>query len=50
MTSPHFQFLQAEWPLLFEPAAKAEALVQSDAGPACFYARRSLEIAVAWLY
>lgn len=50
MTSRHFQFLEAEWPLLCDSAAKAESLIHSDARAACFYARRSLELAVAWLY
>ncbi len=46
----NFTFLQAEWPLLHESAVKAEALVHADARAACFYARRALELAVAWLY
>jgi type I restriction enzyme R subunit len=50
MTSPHFQFLENEWPLLFEAAVKAESMAHSDARTACFYARRTLELAVAWLY
>lgn len=45
-----FQFLTAEWPALFDSASKAEASIHSDPRAACFYARRSLEIAVAWLY
>ncbi len=45
-----FAFLQAEWPALFEDAAKAESLANADARAACFYARRGLEIAVQWLY
>lgn len=50
MISPHFQFLQSEWSLLYESAIKAEALVNSDARSSCFYVRRTLELAVAWLY
>ena len=46
----NFGFLQAEWPELFEAATKAEALVHTDARTACFYARRSLELVVAWLF
>jgi len=46
----HFTFLQAEWPAVFEAASKAEAAVHPDPRTACFYARRSLELAVAWLY
>jgi len=50
MTSHHFQFLETEWPLLLEAATKAESLANSDARAACFYTRRGLELAVAWLY
>lgn len=46
----NFNFLEAEWSLLFEAASKAEASARSDARTSCFYARRALEIAVAWLY
>ena len=48
MTS--FAFLKAEWPDLFEAAAKAESLVIPDPRTACFYARRALELAVRWAY
>lgn len=47
---PHFTFLQSEWPAIFEAAAKAEAAVHPDPRTACFYARRALELAMAWLY
>ncbi len=46
----HFGFLQSEWPALFEAALKAESLVHPDPRTACFYARRTLELAVDWLY
>lgn len=46
----HFQFLQREWPAVHASAVKAEALAQGDARAACFYARRTLELAVAWMY
>ncbi|MEO7854937.1 MAG: DEAD/DEAH box helicase family protein, partial [Rubrivivax sp.] len=46
----NFSFLQTEWPLLHESAVKAEAMVHANARAACFYARRTLELAVAWLY
>jgi len=45
-----FGFLHPEWPALHEAAARAEALVLSDPRAAVFYARRALELAVAWLY
>jgi type I restriction enzyme R subunit len=52
MTLPlsNFAFLQAEWLAVHEAAAKAEAAVHPDARTACFYARRALELAVAWAY
>jgi type I restriction enzyme, R subunit len=46
----NFAFLQTEWPQLFAEGQNAEALVVPDARTACFYARRTLELAVAWLY
>jgi type I restriction enzyme R subunit len=46
----HFTFLKHEWPAVFEAAEKAEVAVHPDPRTACFYARRSLEMAVAWLY
>jgi len=45
-----FSFLRAEWAPAFAAAAKAEAAVHSDPRTACFYARRTLEMAVAWVY
>ena len=50
MTGSNFGFLQSEWPQLFAEGQKAEALVVPDPRTACFYARRTLELAVAWLY
>ena len=46
----NFAFLQPEWPLFFEAATKAEGLANTDARASCFYARRTLELAVAWMY
>src|SRR5450759_607451 len=46
----HFAFLQTEWHALHDAAVKAEGLVNGDARASCFYARRTLELAVAWLY
>lgn len=46
----HFRFLQQEWPEIFTASAKAELTVYSDPRTACFYARRSLELAINWLY
>ncbi|HWC58236.1 MAG TPA: DEAD/DEAH box helicase family protein [Verrucomicrobiae bacterium] len=46
----NFQFIAAEWPDLFESASRAEKFIEDDARTACFYARRTLELAVHWLY
>jgi hypothetical protein len=46
----NFSFLRAEWPQLFAEGQKVEALVVPDPRTACFYARRTLELAVEWLY
>ncbi len=48
MTS-HFTFLAAEWPALHEAALRAETAAHTDPRTSCFYARRALEIVVAWL-
>ena len=45
-----FAFLEREWPAVFEAAARAEAAAYPDPRAACFYARRALELAVAWAY
>ena len=46
----NFAFLKAEWPELYDAATKAEGLIYPDSRAACFYSRRALELAVAWLY
>ncbi len=46
----NFPFLAEEWPDLHESAAKLEALANSYARTACFYTRRTLELAVHWFY
>jgi type I restriction enzyme R subunit len=45
-----FSFLNAEWPNVFEAATKAAAAVHPDPRTSCFYARRALELAVAWVF
>ena len=45
-----FAFLQCEWPAVFDSAARAELSVHGDPRTACFYARRTLELAVRWTY
>src|SRR5438309_2297355 len=46
----NFTFLQSEWPELHESAAKVESVARTDARACCFYARRTLELAIHWLY
>ena len=45
-----FVFLQREWVDVFDAAARAEVAVHRDPRTACFYARRALELAVAWAF
>ncbi|MFN2397213.1 MAG: DUF4145 domain-containing protein, partial [Gemmatimonadaceae bacterium] len=46
----NFGFLRAEWPALCAEAVHAERLAVADPRASCFYARRTLELAVTWLY
>ena len=46
----HFTFLDHEWPDLAAEAKKAENAACPDPRTACFYARRTLELAVDWMY
>jgi type I restriction enzyme, R subunit len=46
----NFSFLNNDWPELYETARVAEQSVNSAPRTSCFYARRSLERAVKWLY
>ncbi|MDP3375019.1 MAG: DEAD/DEAH box helicase family protein [Hydrogenophaga sp.] len=50
MNPSNFGFLQTGWPELLAEAQRAEAACHADPRTACFYARRTLELAVAWLY
>lgn len=45
-----FAFLRSEWADVFDSAARAERLVSADPRASCFYARRALEISVAWAF
>lgn len=46
----NFAFLASEFPEIFESAKKAEGYVASDPRSAAFYARRTAELAVQWVY
>ncbi len=45
-----FAFLVAEFHEAYDSAHRAEALANSDPRASCFYARRALELGVAWAY
>ena len=46
----NFDILKAEWADIHESAIRAESLIHPDPRSSCFYARRTLELLVAWLY
>src|SRR5665648_866480 len=46
----NFGFVEAEWPELYAEAARAEQFAFVDPRTSCFYARRTLELALVWLY
>ncbi|WP_137354881.1 DUF4145 domain-containing protein, partial [Nocardia farcinica] len=46
----NFDFLQAEWPQLYAEAKKAERDALFDPRTTCFYARRTVEHTVMWIY
>lgn len=46
----NFQFLQQEWPELFQRAEKAEQLMITDPRTSLTYGRMALELAVNWMY
>ncbi len=46
----NFEFLTTEWKDVFAAASKAESTAIADPRTSCFYARRALELAVAWAY
>ncbi len=46
----NFTFLRVEWPDLYLESANAEQKAVADPRAACFYARRTLELTVQWLY
>ena len=46
----NFAFLQPNGPCSSKLRNKAEGCATAMRAPACFYARRTLELAVAWLY
>jgi type I restriction enzyme, R subunit len=45
-----FGFLKGEWPEVYEAAAHAAEAANHDPRTACFYVRRTLELAVNWAF
>jgi type I restriction enzyme R subunit len=46
----NFGFVEAEWPDLHVEAVRAERFAFVDPRTSCFYARRTLELTLAWLF
>ena len=46
----HFDFLKPEFPKVYEAAVKAEEMALSDSRTALIYARRTVELAVRWMF
>lgn len=46
----NFDFVRARWPEIAEEARRAEQYTYGDPRSSVFYARRTLELAVTWLY
>jgi type I restriction enzyme R subunit len=45
-----FAFIASQWPELQEEAVRVEQCALSDPRTACFYARRTIELLVEWVY
>ncbi|SCK36185.1 type I restriction enzyme, R subunit [Streptomyces sp. WMMB 714] len=46
----NFAFVEHEWPDLYAEAEHAERLAYADPRTSCFYARRTLEFTLQWMY
>ncbi|MFC7405724.1 DEAD/DEAH box helicase family protein [Georgenia alba] len=46
----NFDFIKAEWPEIHADCLRAESYLHSDPRSACFYARRSVELLVGYIY
>ncbi len=45
-----YSLIAGQWPELHEEAARVERFALSDPRTACFYARRTIELLVEWIY
>ncbi len=50
MSKSNFSFLAEQWSFLLQDAQSSEKYAQNDPRAAAIYARRTLEIALKWLY
>ena len=50
VTPSQFALIAQQWPDLHEEAQKVEQFALSDPRTACFYARRTIELLVEWVY
>ncbi|MEB3348953.1 MAG: DUF4145 domain-containing protein, partial [Cyanobacteriota bacterium] len=48
--SSQYALIASQWPELHEEAQKVEQFALSDPRTACFYARRTIELLVEWVY
>jgi type I restriction enzyme R subunit len=48
--SSQYALIAGQWPELHEEALKVEQFALSDPRTACFYARRTIELVVEWVY
>ncbi|QEE61507.1 DUF4145 domain-containing protein [Salinibacterium sp. dk2585] len=46
----NFDFVRTEWPAIADEARRAEFYTHGDPRSALFYARRTIELAVTWMY
>jgi len=49
-SSSQYALIASQWPELHEEAQKVEQFALSDPRTACFYARRTIELLVEWVY
>ena len=48
--STNFQFMQSQWPTIFDRLSRAEKMVVTDPRGSLTYARMALELIVNWMY
>ncbi len=48
--SSQYAFITSQWPELHAEAVRVEQFALSDPRTSCFYARRTIELLVVWVY